>query len=198
MAIEFRTARSEDAAGILSIYAPYCESSTITFEIVPPTLEQMQERIATIGAAYPWLVAESDGEVLGYVYGTRFRERAAYRWTVEVAAYVAQNQQRRGFARALYLTLFELLRLQGYSKVIAGITLPNPPSIGLHESVGFTHTGIFPRVGYKSGQWLDVGWWQLQLQPEAPNPPEPRAFPNLANSPAVAEALATGQRMLVQ
>ena len=192
MTVNIRLAADADAAEILAIYAPYCESTNVTFETIAPTLEQMAERIRRISDDYPWLVGEVDGRVTGYVYATRFRERAAYRWTAEVAIYVAMNAQRRGVGRALYTSLFSILRAQGYSKAVAGITLPNSASVGLHEGVGFRHTGHFPGVGYKDGTWLDVGWWQLELQPEIGNPPEPRPFKSLRETPAVAAALRRG------
>jgi L-amino acid N-acyltransferase YncA len=190
-----RLASVDDAAEILAIYAPYCASTNVTFEVIPPTLEQMRERIARITDEYPWLVAEIDGRVAGYVYASRFRERAAYRWTAEVAAYVATNVQRRGLGRALYTTLISILRLQGFFKAIAGITVPNLPSIGLHESVGFTKAGVFPAVGHKDGQWLDVGWWELSLRPEISNPPDPQPIRLLRDSPALASALKEGQEL---
>jgi len=194
MTVDIRLAHTGDAAEILAIYAPYCASTNVTFEVVTPTLEQMRERITRISADYPWLVAEAGGRVTGYVYATRFRERAAYRWTAEVAIYVAMNAQRRGLGRALYTSLFSVLRAQGYFKAVAGITVPNSASVGLHEGVGFRHTGIFPGVGHKDGTWLDVGWWQLDLQPEAGNPPDPQPFQSLRESPAVAAALDEGRR----
>lgn len=195
MTVDIRVARVDDAAGILAIYAPYCESSFVSFEIVAPTIEQIAERISRISAAYPWLVAESEGRVTGYVYAGRFRERAAYRWTAEVAVYVANNEQRRGLARALYTSLFSILRIQGYSKAVAGITLPNPASVGLHERLGFEYAGTFSGVGHKDGQWLDVGWWQLELQPETVSPPEPQPFSSLRESAVVAAALDEGRQL---
>lgn len=196
MGIEIRLANTNDAAGILAIYAPYCESTPITFETAPPTLEQMQDRIKNVMANYPWLVAEENGRVLGYVYGTRFRERAGYRWTSEVAVYIAEDAKRRRLGKALYTSLFAILRAQGIAKAIAGITVPNPASVRLHESVGFVRTGTFPGVGYKDGNWLDVGWWQLQLRPEVPHPSEPELFSKLQNTGAVAAAIAEGQALL--
>lgn len=195
MAIDIRLAQIDDAAGILAIYAPYCETSTVTFETVAPSREEMAERIARISAAYPWLVAEADGRILGYVYATRFRERAAYRWTAEVAVYVGLSEQRRGLGQALYTSLFSILQLQGYSKVIAGITLPNAPSVRLHEKLGFQKVGHFPGVGYKSGAWLDVGWWQLDLQPESGMPTEPQPFSGVRNNAAVGQAVQEGRRL---
>jgi L-amino acid N-acyltransferase YncA len=132
MNVSFRSARPEDTAAILAIYAPFCESSHVSFEIAAPSESQMRERIAGILSRYPWLTGEIDGAVAGYVYASQHRDRAAYRWTVDVAVYVAPAQQRRGLARALYASLFSILRHQGYFKACAGITLPNAPSVGLH------------------------------------------------------------------
>jgi L-amino acid N-acyltransferase YncA len=191
MPVDLRLAEPHDAAAILSIYAPYCTASNVSFEIVAPSREQMADRIAQVSTNYPWLIAESAGQVTGYVYATRFRERAAYRWTTEVAVYVAPSSQRRGIGRSLYQALFSILGAQNYRKVIAGITVPNQASISLHESVGFRHVGTFPGVGHKGGEWLSVGWWQKDLLPELPDPPEPQSFAKLRDTRAVAAALAT-------
>jgi phosphinothricin acetyltransferase len=195
MTIDIRFADSKDAVGILAIYAPFCEASTVTFETFAPTADEMADRIARVTESYPWLVAEVNGQILGYVYATRFRERAAYRWTAEVAIYIALNQQRRGLGQALYSTLFSVLRTQGYCQAIAGITLPNSPSVQLHEKLGFQKVGHFPRVGNKCGAWLDVGWWQLSLQPLSAEPSEPRPLPAIRAEAAIAFTLADGQRL---
>jgi phosphinothricin acetyltransferase len=196
MNVKFRLAQPDDAAAILAIYTPYCESSHVSFEIVAPSEQQMQDRIARIIVQYPWLIAEVDEIVAGYVYASQHRERAAYRWAVDVAVYVAYQQLRRGLGRALYDSLFSILRQQGYFKAYAGITLPNPASVGMHEALGFRPVGVFRGVGYKLDRWLDVGWWQLDLQPEALNPPEPRPFREICDHRAVAAALAGDQRRL--
>src|SRR5690242_17089521 len=106
MTVDIRFALPGDAAQILAIYAPYCDSSVVSFETAAPSREQMAERIQKISANYPWLVAEIDRRIAGYVYATRFRERAGYRWTTEVAIYVGTGDQRRGIGRALYTGLF--------------------------------------------------------------------------------------------
>lgn len=191
-----RIAEPADAPGILAIYAPYCDTSPISFEIVAPSVEQMAERIAGITADYPWLVCEIDGQIAGYVYASRHRERAAYRWMVEVTVYVATTHRRRGVGRALYTSLFLILAEQNYFKALAGITLPNAQSVGLHESMGFTKIGIYPAVGYKMGRWLDVGWWQLALRPDLAPPPEPRAFSSLRSSDAVFNAMSASEHLL--
>jgi phosphinothricin acetyltransferase len=196
MSVEIRLATPDDAAGILKIYSPYCESSHVSFEIIAPHEAEMRERIAHIMDQHPWLVASIDDEVAGYVYASQHRARAAYRWAVDVAVYVGRAHHRRGLGRALYTTLFALLRQQGYFKAYAGITLPNPASVGLHESLGFQSVAVYPKVGYKLGRWLDVGWWQLNLQAEVDNPPEPRGFPAIRGSGALDSVLAAGAALI--
>jgi L-amino acid N-acyltransferase YncA len=196
MAAHIRLAQSSDAAGILAIYAPYCDSTCVSFEVVSPTIGEMRERISNITAGYPWLVGEIDGQIAGYVYASRHREPAAYRWAVDVAAYVAPAQHRRGLGQILYDTLFSILREQGFYTAIAGITLPNPASVGLHERMGFSEVGVFHRIGYKCDRWLNVGWWELDLQPERHGPPDPQAFSSICGNAAISAALAEGQRKL--
>jgi phosphinothricin acetyltransferase len=198
MAAIIRIAELSDADGILAIYRPHCESTCVSFEVAAPTVEQMRERIDRIIATYPWLVAEIDGRIAGYVYASRHHERAAYRWTVDVAVYVATTHQRRGVGRALYTTLFSILREQGLFKAMAGISLPNAASVRLHESMGFRPAAVFSGIGYKLGGWVDVGWWQLELQPARNHPPEPRPFSAALDTAAVAAALDRGKRLLMR
>ena len=147
--------------------------SSISFETEPPGAAEMAERIR---AAHAWLVAERDGRVVGYAYGGPHRSRAAYRWTAEVSAYVDRSLHRTGIGRRLYGELFERLKSGGFRLLVAGITLPNDASVGLHEAVGFERVGIYTNVGFKNGQWWDVGWWQLDLGEPGGNPPrEPSA-----------------------
>jgi L-amino acid N-acyltransferase YncA len=196
MATTIRFATPDDAAGVLAIYAPYCESSYVSFEIVAPSESQMRERIARISAEFPWLVCDVDGHVAGYAYASRHRERAAYRWSVDVAVYVSEKHRRCNVGRALYASLFEILREQGFVRAYAGITLPNPASVGLHESVGFTQVGIFRAEGFKLGQWRDVGWWEMALRPQDDNPPEPRALGEVRDGAVAAGALAAGTQLV--
>ncbi|MEX0641308.1 MAG: arsinothricin resistance N-acetyltransferase ArsN1 family B [Pirellulales bacterium] len=196
MATTIRFATPDDAAGVLAIYAPYCESSIVSFEIAAPTETQLRERMARITSEYPWLVCEVEGQIAGYAYASRHRERAAYRWAVDVAVYIAEAQQRRNVGRALYLSLFDILREQGFVKAYAGITLPNPASVGLHEAMGFTLVGVFRGEGFRLGQWRDVGWWELGLLPQDADPPEPRAIGEVRGGAVVAAALAEGQRLV--
>lgn len=170
-----------DAAACAAIYAPSVESTPISFEIVPPDAAEFAARIAKYSATHQFLVAEQEGEVLGYVYACRWAERPAYDWSVETSVYVGDDHQGKGVGRALYTELFERLRAQGFRVAVAGITLPNPASIGLHESMGFEPIGALRDIGWKEGGWRDVGYWQLYLRspgegtPAAPLPPRPAA-----------------------
>jgi L-amino acid N-acyltransferase YncA len=169
-----RLAASADAPQIAAIYRPFCEESNVSFEIDAPDEVEMAARIERINRRYPWLVDEVDGTVAGYAYASQHRERAAYRWAVDLTVYVHERFRGRGVGKALYLELFDRLRAQGLFKAYAGIALPNPASQAFHESLGFTLVGIYRKIGYKLGAWWDVGWWQLALQPEAEHPAEPK------------------------
>jgi L-amino acid N-acyltransferase YncA len=171
-----RSAHAGDVPAMLAIYAPLVRDTTISFEYEPPTPAEMEQRLQTIQRAHPWLVCERDGQVAGYAYASAFRSRAAYRWTAEVTVYIHADHGRRGLAQTLYRALFARLRAQGYRTAVAVITLPNPGSVALHERLGFQPVGIFQNAGFKHGQWLDTGWWQLDLggdaAPSLPRPPD--------------------------
>jgi phosphinothricin acetyltransferase len=160
-----------DGPACAAIYAPFVTGSAVSFEEFPPDGAEFARRIEATSARYPWLVAEDGGEVTGYAYASTHRERAAYRWAAEAAVYVGEGYRGRGVGKKLYLALFDLLARQGIRTVCAGVTLPNPPSVGLHESVGFERVGVYRRIGYKHGRWYDVGWWQLQLPGSGTEPP---------------------------
>jgi L-amino acid N-acyltransferase YncA len=189
-----RPAAPADAASILAIYAPFCDSTVVSFEETAPTEVQMRERIIKILHAFPWLVGEINGRVAGYVYASQHRERAAYRWSVDVAVYVDPSYRRRGLGRSLYDALFAILREQGFFRAYASITLPNESSVGLHESAGFLPLAVFPGVGYKLGNWLDVGWWHRELQPSVAMPAMPRSFHEIQNSQVVLDILKANAR----
>ena len=173
--LSIRPATPDDAAGILAIYAPLVRDTAISFETEPPTEAEMAGRIRETLARYPWLVAADAQGIAGYVYASRYAERAAYRWSVIVTAYVRADQRGRGVGKALYGALLRELKQLGYCQAFAGITQPNAASVALHESLGFRPAGLYAAAGHKLGRWHDVGYWQLTLQqPEAP--PEPRAF----------------------
>jgi phosphinothricin acetyltransferase len=164
-----------DAAALAALYGPYVTDTVASLEEVPPTGDEMHDRITRIAASYPYLVAEIDGAPVGFAYASQHRERAAYRWAADTTVYLGRGHHRRGIGRALYEQLFSLLVDEGLHIAHAGITLPNEASVGLHESLGFKPIGVYRRVGYKMGAWRDVGWWQLELIPVANQPPaEPR------------------------
>jgi L-amino acid N-acyltransferase YncA len=196
--LQIRIARADDAEGVAAIYAPNIAGSSISFEAEPPSPEAMRERIISTLEHTPWLVCEGGGELLGYAYASPHSERAAYRWSLNASVYVAAGCRRLGIGRALYASLFALARLAGYYAVHAGVTLPNPASVGLHESLGFLPVGVYRAVGFKLGRWHDVGWWQLELVPRVGTPAPPIALPRLiAEAPSeVAAALATGRAQL--
>jgi phosphinothricin acetyltransferase len=176
--VTIRMATAADAEAVAAIYHPYVAEAVTSFEFVPPRAAEIRRRIEAVLARAPWLVAlDAAGEPIGYAYASRHGERAAYQWSVDAAVYIGRGHHRRGVGRALYETLFPLLRLQGFYAVHAGITLPNVSSVGLHESFGFRPVGVYPAVGWKFGAWHDVGWWHLPLQerPPTPAPPLPLA-----------------------
>ena len=135
-----------------------------------PDLAEMERRIEEQANRYPWLVFEKDRTVLGYAYASPHRARKAYQWCAEVSVYVHPEAHRCGIGRALYTALFELLRQQGYVNAYAGVTLPNPSSLGLHESLGFVPVGVYRQIGFKFDRWHDVAWLHLRLR-EDPQPP---------------------------
>jgi L-amino acid N-acyltransferase YncA len=164
-----------DAAACAAIYAPYVESTAISFEDAAPDAAEFAQRIEKYAATHQFLVAEAGGAVVGYAYACEWASRPAYRWSVETSVYIDPAHRHEGIGRALYRELFGLLRAQGFRIAVAGVTLPNPASIGLHESLGFEPIGALRDVGWKMGDWRDVGYWQLYLQPDAEDPPaEPR------------------------
>jgi L-amino acid N-acyltransferase YncA len=196
MPVVIRLARESDAAQMLEIYGPVVRDTTISFELVPPTEDELRRRIRSTLEKTPWLVCEAGGRVAGYVYAGLFRTRQAYQWTVETTVYVHPDCPRRGVGRALYTSLLECLRIQGYYSATAGITLPNTASVALHESLGYRLVGVFQKAGYKHGGWHDVGWWQLELLGHSPSPAPPVPINDLVGMPAWNDALRVGMDLL--
>jgi L-amino acid N-acyltransferase YncA len=173
--VQIRHADPErDGAACATIYAPFVTDSAVSFEEEAPTAEQLAESIRQISVTHPWLVADADTGVAGFAYASPHRTRMAYRWAADVTVYVGEGNRRRGVGRALYGALLPLLVRQGLRAACAGITLPNPASVALHESSGFTPVGVYRRIGWKAGAWRDVGWWELELRaPDDGRPAEP-------------------------
>jgi L-amino acid N-acyltransferase YncA len=182
-----------DAADVARIYTPYVRDTIASFEEVPPSADEMAGRMVAVLAWTPWLVAEDDSAgVVGYAYASRHRERAGYRWSVDVSVYLDAAWTGRGIGRALYDELLPILRRQRFVNAYAGIGLPNRASVALHEAIGMRRVGVYERVGWKLGRWVDVAWYTVRLVDgaragdDAAQPPEPIPFPEL---PTVIRAL---------
>jgi phosphinothricin acetyltransferase len=173
MTVQIRLAQDADAAAIAAIYRPIVEQTAISFEITAPNRDEIAQRIASTLPEYPWVVCDIGGRIAGYAYASRHRLRRAYRWSVDTSVYVDDRFQRRGLGRGLYVSLFTILSAQGFINAFAGIALPNPASVALHESLGFEAIGIYRQAGYKLDRWHDVGWWQLTLKEPEASPAEP-------------------------
>lgn len=190
--VQIRLAGEQDAAQIQAIYAPVVRDTVISFEMEIPTVGEMQERITSTLVHFPWLVCTQQETVLGYAYASQHRSRAAYQWSVDVSVYIHAQARRMGVGHGLYESLFMILALQGFFNAYAGIALPNPGSVGLHEAVGFLPVGVYHHVGYKFGAWHDVGWWHLALRPATTPPEPPLNLDAVCRSPEFETALAAG------
>jgi phosphinothricin acetyltransferase len=187
-----RPAEADDAGGVAAIYAPIVRNTPISFELDPPDANEMRRRIERTVAMTPWLVCTKGTALAGYAYATGHRERAAYRWSVDVSVYVHEAARGRGVAAGLYEALLGILRIQGFHRAYAGITLPNAASVGLHESASFRPVGVYRSVGFKCGAWHDVGWWERALVEASDSPAEPVPFHQIVHTPDIVAACATG------
>jgi phosphinothricin acetyltransferase len=194
--VRIRLANDGDAEAIAAIYRPVVEGTAISFETVAPDPHDISRRLSETMTEYPWLVCERDGQVAGYAYATRHRVRAAYQWSVDTSVYIAEAHKRSGVGRGLYQSLFAILAAQGFFNAFAGIALPNPSSVGLHEAMGFEKLGVYRNVGFKLGEWHDVGWWQLQLRPDEKTPDGPLALADVQRRPEWDRMLASGERSI--
>jgi phosphinothricin acetyltransferase len=156
-----RSVSKNDARQIADIYNYYIENSTATFEESKIDASDMFNRIQKIIPELPWIVFEDEQQILGYAYATPWKERSAYRYSYEISVYVKNDTQGKGIGTKLYSDLISQLKKLGTHAIIGGITLPNDPSIKLHEKMGFKKVAEFQEVGFKFGQWLNVGYWQL-------------------------------------
>lgn len=161
--ISIRFATPDDAGWMLALYAPVVRETAISFEDVPPTLEEFRDRIERVGSRFPWLACMANGRPAGYAYASSHRDRAAYAWSVEVSVYIAEEFRGRGIGRALYGGLLPLLKEQGLRNAYGVITLPNPASVALHKAFGFQEIGVHRNAGFKLDSWHDVLWLQRDL-----------------------------------
>ena len=175
MVTMIRDASAADATACAAVYRPYVTDTAITFETEPPEPAEMVRRIADARRTHAWIVAEQGGRVVGYAYGGPYKARAAYRWACEVSVYLEVGLRRTGLGRALYEELFPRLAGRGLRTAVAGMTLPNDASAGLHRAMGFEPVGVYRRIGWKAGAWHDVAWVQRGLDAGTEDPPaEPR------------------------
>jgi phosphinothricin acetyltransferase len=172
-----------DATAVSTIYAPAVLASIASFEEAPPDAVEMEARMRTVLQRLPWLVAEAGAETIGYAYASPHHARPGYRWSVNISVYIAQGWQGRGIGRALYAELLAILRRQGIVNAYAGIALPNPASVRLHEGIGMRRIAVYERVGVKFEAWHDVAWYGLRLLEPSGRPPEPIPYPELRPAP---------------
>ena len=163
MEIKLRLAKIEDAQEILDIYSPYIKESNITFEYTVPTLDDFEDRMRIIIKKYPYIVAVWQDKIVGYAYAHIHMERAAYQWNVETSIYVKQDLGHQGIGTLLYRKLLEILKVQNVQNVYGCVTSPNENSEKMHYAFGFQLVGRFSNTGYKSGEWHDVGWFELHI-----------------------------------
>jgi phosphinothricin acetyltransferase len=153
-----------DCEGVALVYNHYVRDTIVTFEEDAITGADMRERVRDVAArGFPWLVAERAGHVLGYAYATPWKQRSAYRFSVESTVYLAADSTGQGLGSLLYAALIRLLRQSDVHAVVGGISLPNAASVALHEKLGFRKVAHFSEVGRKFERWIDVGYWQLTL-----------------------------------
>jgi len=159
-----RPIQPSDAAEIADIYNHYVTKTKVTFEEVPVTIDDMAARIESVAeAGLPWLVAQEAGAMIGYAYAAPFHKRSAYRFTAEISAYLAPEARARGLGSGLYEALIPELKSKGYHRIIGVIALPNDASVALHEKFGMEQIAHLSEAGFKFGDWIDVGYWQLKV-----------------------------------
>lgn len=162
--MQIRKVIAEDSKYIAEIYNYYIQDTIITFEEELITPEEIERRINKVTKTYPWIVLENNDKLIGYAYGSQFRERYAYRFTTETTVYLDRNAIGKGYGMILYKELLKQLKLLKYKIAMGVVSLPNEPSVKLHEKVGFIKTGHLEQVGFKFNKWIDVGFWQLDLE----------------------------------
>ena len=191
-----RVARLEDAEALASIYAPYVEQTTVSFEWTPPTSDEFRQRMRDILREYPYIVYEESGRVLGYAYAHRAFERYSYRFCAELSVYVDRAARGRGIGGLLYCALIALCREMRLQTLYGIVTNPNEPSFRLHERLGFERVGYFPHAGHKFDRWIDVVWYSMVIGNDRPTPADLIPFPSLPS--ACVETIFQEQLMLFQ
>ena len=187
--IQIRKASVSDAEELLGIYAPYVEKTAISFEWDVPSVSEFRRRIENTLKKYPYLVAEKDGEILGYAYTGAFVGRAAYDWAAEVSIYVKEDKRKTGVGRRLYQALEAVSQAQNILNLNACIGYPDEDdehltknSVQFHGHLGYEMVGKFHKCGYKFGRWYDLAWMEKWIGPHDSSPAAPVVFPALSGS----------------
>ena len=165
--IMIRDAKETDAKAIQAIYAPYVEQTAVTFEYNVPSEEEFSRRIESVKQKYPWIVAERNGQMVGYAYASAFKPRDAYQWAVETSIYVNQSLKRCGIGRQLHEALEQRLKAQGILNMNACISFIDPEdeyltqdSVRFHERLGYQKVAHFHQCGKKFNRWYDMIWME--------------------------------------
>lgn len=181
--IIIRNAKLDDAAILLEIYRPYVENTAISFECEAPSLEEFINRMNKVKQRYPYIVAEKDGEIVGYAYASAFHSRAAFDWCVETTVYVREDQRKSGIGKKLYVELEKLLAKQNVLNLYACIAYTENPdehlnnnSVEFHEHFGYRLIGVFEKCGYKFGCWYDMVWMEKHIGEHKDNPSSVRNY----------------------
>ncbi|SCH16361.1 MULTISPECIES: GNAT family N-acetyltransferase [unclassified Romboutsia] len=161
--MELRLANLNDAREILNIYKYYIENTAITFEYKIPSLEEFENRVKTISKDYPYIVALIDNKIIGYAYASKYKERDAYNWDVELSIYANESYHNKNIASTLYSCILDILKLQGFYNVYACITVPNIKSEKFHKKHGFNLVGCFSHAGFKFNKWWDIIWMEKNI-----------------------------------
>lgn len=177
--VAVRLVEASDAAALCKIYAPYVLNTTISFETKPPDEAEFTHRISDISKDFPYIKCEINGEIIGYAYAHRYRERSAYRWCAELSIYVIEKAHGLGVGRALYFALLSFLKLMRYQSAYGVVTCPNPESDRLHLAMGFENTGTLQKCGYKLGKWIGVTTYQLFIGSHPEDPAEPLSISDI-------------------
>ena len=193
---KIRLATTADSASILEIYTPFITDTVITFEYEVPTITAFSERMTNIQKKYPWLVCEINGKIVGYAYASQFAERAAFAWSVDFSIYINPKYHKRKIGKALYFSLFELLKLQGYYNAYAKITSPNIKSEALHKSLGFKPVGIYKNVAFKLGSWQDLICYEFKLMDYPKVPEKPKTIDEISANPKFDEILKKAEEII--
>jgi L-amino acid N-acyltransferase YncA len=171
-----REVNIKDAGPLSDIYRYYVDNFSYSFEYVAPSAGEFADRIADISEKFPFLVCEDNGELLGFAYANKFKERKAFQWVCETSIYVKNGCMQKGIGKLLYENLLAALKLQGFLRAYAIIGCPNEGSEIFHRKMGFSLISTLPDIGYKLGSWHDIKYYVLELNPIRNDMAEPLEY----------------------